>query len=173
MTSNPAKVSDYISILERQNYSYLMMDGGIIQIAFIYQDRAIIRHRLAYHPCPFDISAHDVAAFDGGLVDLIQNVFLDDLENNVLLRSPIRFDYAPDGVQVFHPASHFTVNDPTCRVPVRAPMQFDTFMKFILENFYLDAWKDHSVVRHLNFSQEPECLSGDDKRRAYLHWDHP
>jgi hypothetical protein len=92
MTSNPAKVSDYISILERQNYSYLMMDGGIIQIAFIYEDRAIIRHRLAYHPCPFDISAHDVAAFDGGLVDLIQNVFLDDLENNVLLRSPIRFD---------------------------------------------------------------------------------
>jgi hypothetical protein len=172
ITANPSRVGDYLSILERQEYSYLMCDGGLIQIAFIYDGRQIDRHRLSYHPCPFAITRRDLSAFDGGLLDLIQNVFMSELEENLLLRSPIRFDYAPNATADFHPASHLTVNDPSCRVPVRSLLQFDTFMKFILENFYIEAWQHPAIARELTFIQERECLSEHDKARAYLHWTH-
>ena len=42
---------------------------------------------------------------------------------------------------------------------------FDTFMKFILENFYFD-------VSELAFSHEEDCMSDHDRSRAYLHWTH-
>jgi len=95
-----------------------------------------------------------------------------ELEESLLLRSPIRFDYTPTETAEFHPASHLTVNDPSCRIPARAPLSFDTFIKLIFENFYIEAWQSPSVSRGLAFAQEVECLSEHDKGRAYLQWVH-
>jgi hypothetical protein len=172
ITGNPARINDYLSILERQEYSYLMCDGGVLQIAFVYDRSEIERDRLSYHPCPFPITPDELRAFGGGLLEFIRDAFMDRIEENLLLRSPIRFDYAPAAVADFHPASHVTVNDPSCRIPARAPLRFDTFMKLILENFYLEAWQDPAIARELAFSQEDECLSDHDRGRAYLHWMH-
>ena len=49
---------------------------------------------------------------------------------------------------------------------------FDTFMKFILENFYFDVWRSQAVIRELAFSHEEDCMSDHDRSRAYLHWTH-
>jgi hypothetical protein len=173
MVENPSHVGDYLSILEKREYSYLMRDGGVLQIAFVFDRGQIERHRLLYFPCPFRITRHDLNAFNGGLLDLIQDAFMDELDEKLLLRSPIRFDYVPNAGTDFHPASHLTLNDPSCRIPARAPLRFDTFMKFVLENFYIEAWQHPPIARALAFSQEAECLSEHDKRRAYLHWEHP
>ena len=173
MTGSPSRIADYISVITQQEYSYLMRDGSAIQIAFTFDDGAIARHRLAFYPCPFPITQDDLAKFDGGLLDLIQDAFLDQGEQNVLLRSPIRFDYDPSVAADFHPSSHMTVNDPSCRIPARTPLQFDTFMKFILENFYIDAWRAPAVHRELVFAMESECFSAHDKGRAYLNWAYP
>jgi hypothetical protein len=170
MTANPSRVGDYLRILENQDYSYLMSDGGIVQISYTFDRLQISSHRLAFYPCPFDITPHDLSAFDGGLLDLIQNVFMNDLEAGLLLRSPIRFDYSPDCEADFHPASHITINDPSCRIPVSAPMSFSTFMKFILENFYNEAWCNSSISKELVFRQEKSCLSKHDGARAFLTW---
>jgi hypothetical protein len=95
-----------------------------------------------------------------------------EIEENLLLKSPIRFDYAPGAAADYHPASHITLNDPSCRIPARAPLNFDTFMKFILENFYFDVWRSQAVIRELAFSHEEDCMSDHDRSRAYLHWTH-
>jgi hypothetical protein len=173
MTSSPLRVADYLFVLKNQEYSFLMRDGGIVQVAYIFDRLQVIRHRLAYYPCPFDITSRDLLAYDGGLVDFIQDVFLSDLESNLLLRSPIRFDYSPGDAKDFHPASHLTLNDPSCRIPVRAPLYFDTFMKFILENFYNDVWLDRAINRRLIYRQENDCLSAHDQGRAFLNWNYP
>jgi hypothetical protein len=135
MTGNPSRVSDYLAVLERLDYSYLMRDGGNVQVAYVYDNNEIERHRLAYYPCPFQISSVELERQGSALVDYINDAFMGDVEENVLLRSPFRFDYAPDASGDFHPASHLTINGPTCRIPARAPLKFATFMKFILENF--------------------------------------
>lgn len=176
MIDNPSTVGDYISIIEKRDYSYLMNDGGVIQIAFVYDGDRISRHRLLYYPCPFLIDPHGMEGSDGGslpLIDFITDTFMDDLEDNMLLRSPFRFDYVPTEAADFHPASHFTINDPSCRIPVRSPLRFDTFIKFVLENFYIEAWQHGRIKQGLMFRQEEECLSVHDKRRIFLNWQYP
>ena len=176
MIDNPSRISDYLSILKRQDYSYLMNDGGVIQILFVYDGNRIARHRLLYYPCPFLFDPHEIDQTGNGpppLVDFIIETFMDELDENLLLRSPVRFDYAPTEATDFHPASHLTINDPSCRIPVRSPLGFDTFVKFILENFYMKAWQHGRIKKDLIFHQEEECLSVHDKHRAFLTWKHP
>jgi hypothetical protein len=170
MTGNPARVGDYLYLLEHREYSYLMRDGGIVQIAFTFDDEKIERHRLVFHPCPFSFDLGDIEGFEGGLSDFITENYFDDLDNTMLLRSPVRFDYAPLDAHEFHPASHVTINDPACRIPARSALEFGTFIKFILENFYIDVWNDQAVRDGLAFAEQVECLSEHDKRRAYLTW---
>lgn len=173
ITANPLRVADYLSLLQRQEFSYLMRDGAIVQIAYTLTKSAIDKHRLAYYPCPFHINPSELRRYDGGIFDYIIENFMGDVEANVVLRSPIRFDYAPEAAQDFHPASHITINDPGCRIPARSPLTFDTFIKFLLENFYADAWGERAVTSALRFSNEPDCLSLHDQGRAYLNWSHP
>lgn len=172
MSGNPARLVDYLTILENQEYSYLMRDGGVFQISYVFNGAEIERHRLCFHPCPFAITSRDIRNFEGGLLELIQHSFMDRLEDNVLMRTPIRFDFAPDQAAASHPASHITLNDPSCRVPARCPLAFDTFMKFILENFYSDVWEHPKIREALVFRQEVECLSQHDRTRAHLSWSH-
>lgn len=173
ITANPLRVADYLALLEGQEFSYLMHDGAMVQIAYTLTNANIDRHRLAYYPCPFDINPAELRRYDGGLLDYILENFMDDVESNVVLRSPIRFDYAPEAAGDFHPASHITINDPGCRIPARAPLAFDTFMKFLLENFYVAAWGQRAITAGLRFPQEPDCLSAHDRGRAHLSWAHP
>lgn len=116
------------------------------------------------------IDRTELAVYGGGLLDYITDTFLSELEQNLFLRSPMRFDFSPADAGEFHPASHLTINSPECRIPARAPLCFDTFIKFLFENFYLDAWKSQKVQRSLAFAYETECLSAHDRGRAYLNW---
>ena len=172
MVENPSTIDCYLSLIENRNYSYLMNDGGVIQIGFKYRGRRVEEHRLLYHPCPFLVTEEEVDEFGRGPIDFINGRFMDDVKDNVLLRSPIRFDYSPDAATESHPASHLTLDGLDCRIPVRSPLQFGTFIEFVLRNFYLDAWR-HRVVdrlRHLRHEDE-ECLSNRDRRRIHLSWE--
>lgn len=176
MIGNPSTVGDYISLIKKRDYSYLMNDGGAIQIAFVYDSDRISRHRLLYYPCPFSVDPYGMEGPDGGslpLIDFIIDTYMDDLEDNMLLRSPFRFDYVPTVAADFHPASHFTINDSSCRIPVRSPLKFDTFVKFVFENFYIEAWQHGKIKQNLMFRQEEECLSVHDKHRIFLNWQYP
>lgn len=172
MIDDPSNINCYLSLIEKRDYSYLMSDGGVIQIAFAYDGRSIRKHRLLYHPCPFPVMKGDIEKFDGRLSDFINDKFMNDVKANLLLRSPIRFDYAPDDATDFHPASHLTLNDPDCRIPARSPLQFGTFIEFVFQNFYLNVWTHHVVsqIRQLQHANE-ECLSAHDRRRIYLNWE--
>jgi len=42
MAGNPARLEDYITLLVNQEYSYLMYDGGVIQIAYTFDSDRIV-----------------------------------------------------------------------------------------------------------------------------------
>ena len=172
MVKNPSTIDCYLSLIEMRNYSYLMNDGGAIQIGFKYRGRSVEGHRLLYHPCPFLVTKEEAGEFGRGPVEFINGRFMDNVKDNLLLRSPIRFDYAPDEATESHPASHLTLDGPGCRIPVRSPLQFGTFIEFVLCNFYLDAWR-HRVVDRLRYLRhdDEECLSDQDRRRIHLSWE--
>ena len=172
MIGNPSTFDCYRSLVEARDYSYLMNDGGVIQIALTYEGRRIAAHRFLYHPCPFLVTKAEIDEFGGGLLDFIDGAYMDDVMDNLFLKSPIRFDFAPDAVTESHPASHLTLNGPDCRIPVRAPLQFGTFIEFVLRNFYTDAWpyRVDSQLRQFRHDDE-ECLTADDRRRIHLSWE--
>lgn len=167
---DPARIMDYLALLERKEYSFLLRDGAIIQLSFTFEEGAIDRHRLVYYPCPFSIDFDLMHDFDASLSDIIREVYLGDLENSVALKSPIRFDFAPEATADFHPASHITFNEQTCRIPVRSPMRFDQFMQFILEQFYPDILQDEGISQAIVREHDNECLSDHDRGRMHLTW---
>lgn len=167
---DPARIMDYLSLLERKEYSFLLRDGAIVQLLYTFEGNVIDRHRLVYYPCPFSIDFELMQDFDANLSDIINAVYLGDLENSIALKSPIRFDYAPDATADYHPASHITFNEQTCRIPVRSPMRFDQFMRFILENFYPDILQDEGVLQAILNEHDNECLSDHDRGRIHLTW---
>jgi|SRR5215510_9303021 len=71
MAGNPARLEDYVTLLVNHEYSYLMRDGGVIQIAYTFERDRIERHRLAYYPCPFPITTRDINSYDGGSSSLL------------------------------------------------------------------------------------------------------
>ena len=167
---DPARIMDFVSLLERKEYSFLMHDGAIVQLSYTFEGSAIDRHRLLYYPCPFSLDTSLLEEFNVSLADLIREVYLEDLEKSIALKSPVRFDFAPEAATDFHPASHITINERTCRIPVRSPMRFDQFMKFVLENFYPHVLRDEAIARRLVSDHDAECLSDHDRGRMHFTW---
>lgn len=167
---DPARILDYVALLERKEYSFLMHDGAIVQVSYTYEGLKIDRHRLLYYPCPFSIDADLLDELEVSLSDLIREVYMEDVERSVALRSPVRFDYAPEAAADFHPSSHITFNEQTCRIPVRAPMRFDQFMRFVLENFYPHILEEPSISAAFQNEHDVECLSDHDRGRMHLTW---
>jgi hypothetical protein len=167
---NPARIMDYISLLERKEYSFLLRDGAIVQLSYTFELNSIDRHRLLYYPCPFSIDFELMQDFDASLSEIINAVYISDIENSITLKSPIRFDYAPETVKDYHPASHITFNDQSCRIPVKSPMRFDQFMQFILENFYPDVLQDEEISQSILNEHDNDSLSDHDRGRIHLTW---
>ena len=167
---DPTRIMDYVTLLERKEYSYLMYDGAIVQVSYVFEGEAIDRHRLLYYPCPFSIDVSLLEQFEASLSDLIREVYMEDLERSVVLSSPIRFDYEPEAAADFHPASHITMNKNTCRIPVRSPMRFDQFTRFVLENFYPHVLEEKKIANAILNQYDAECLSEHDRGRIHLTW---
>lgn len=166
------RVDDYLRLIREREYSFLMRDGAAIQILYQYDRSNLVRHRLQYWPCPFD--AEDMLEeFAEPIIDMLEILFLENVRSETVLRGLLRFDYAPDDAGMLHPASHLTMAGPECRIPVHAPLSFDTFMRFVLENFYRDAWSDEKVRAHFAFEQEVKSLQGGEEERVHLAWHYP
>lgn len=162
------RLDDYLQLIRDQEYSYLMHDGAAVQILYQYNDSEVSKHRLLYWPCPFD--ALDALEQETPVIDAIETTFLGNLRTETVLRGLLRFDYTPEYAAELHPASHLTLSGPDCRIPVHAPLSFDTFMRFVLENFYPRAWSDRKVMSHLAFEQEEICLAASESERIHLVW---
>lgn len=170
MIASPPKIADYLALIEGKEYSYLLGDGSIIQIAYTFEDGAIYGHRLLYYPCPFILDKELLQSPDVTLSDLIREIHMSDLASEVILKSPVRFDYAPSDAGVDHPASHATFNEASCRIPVRAPMRFDSFIGFVLSNFYPSALGENGVSELVLRGEDMECIADVDRRKVHMTW---
>lgn len=166
--ANPT-FADYLQILKEKNYSYLMRDGAIVQLQYTFAGRDITKHRIVYWPCPFDIQS-TLDAIEEPIVDVIEQMFMPDAGTSAVLRGALRFDFAPNQAAPGHPASHLTLCDIDCRIPVRSPITFDTFARFMLENFYSDVWAVNAIRSRLSFHQEPSSLDQSDLQRMHFNW---
>jgi len=142
----------YEEIDKAKNYNIKMLDGALIQIMYSFSNRGkqLAAHRLAFFPSPHKESydenpqAYEELYFG-------ECVYYDIVMKHAI-RFPIRFDYDDDSskhVDMVHPKSHLHLGQyEHCRIPVRSPLTPNTFIKFILRNFYYSAYERLSFKKH-------------------------
>jgi hypothetical protein len=164
-------VDQYLGWVTSGHYSALLNDGGLLQLTYRMDGRQVAAHRLAYVPCPVDVDESLLQA--GEPVGDVVELYLDDqARGEACLRSPIRFDFAPDDADEGHPAAHLTVNRASCRIACVAPLHPYRFIDFVFRHFYptLHAaevgWFDEASSRHIG----SRVISEDDIQRPHIMW---
>lgn len=157
----------YLTWVKSGAYSALLFDGSLLQFDYHVGNRQIVKHRLAFIPAPYsmdlDLLASGEALMD--IVDLYQDA-------DIVLKSPVRFDYDPASSAPGHPAAHLTINSSSCRVPCIAPVHPLRFVDFVFRNFFSDHWRAHEGFfdegpdRHL----EHGTLSAAEMRLPHIVW---
>lgn len=146
---------DYAAIhrelLEKRSYTAKLIDGGLLQLKYRFEDERLVRHRLAYYPSPNLRPFHEDP--DAYLRD---ELFLDIVSRRII-PFPLRFDFDEAAARdVVHPRCHLTLGDVKgCRIPVSAPLTPRWFVEFVLRNFYQTDKHDFvsALPNHrLNFS---------------------
>jgi len=149
-----ASITEYRSSILQNHYVALLKDGAFLQISADVAGEDLVGHRYCYYPCPVLLPAEfDVLDFDS--LDLYLMDELDEhvraIENKrprfgeqLRMRSPLRFDFAPHAATQIEPACHLHLSNHDTRIPVHAPLSLGDFVQFVFRNFYPQIWEDES-----------------------------
>jgi hypothetical protein len=179
-----ATPAEYRMLLENRQYTAVLRDGGMLMMYYRFAvSGRLVAHNLCYYPCPLDVDWDPdteepepfVDAFDALLARelscalLEQDIYVDTCESRLLMRAPLRFDYAPEQARDDHSACHVHVAHPDCRIPVFGPVSVGHFVRFVFGNYYRD-WLDECG----DFAEIPNRFYGRelvDAHRGVLHLD--
>ncbi len=178
-SSNPSSsLLEYRKFVAGNHFICLMRDGGIIQISFDFENNEVSGHRMCFYPCPVllpsEFAVSDTDELDLVLLDELQAHIeaiekqIDPTEIRLRLRSPIRFDYAPNSNS--DPSSHVHVSGPNVRVPVVSSLSVGHFVQFVLRHFYPATWADSALesVTRWPIEQRNRCISPQDELQLHL-----
>ncbi len=157
----------YSYLSKHRIYNIKMIDGALIHFQYIFRNNMIERHRLTFFPSPS--------------LELFQNypeLYLEDeIYNDILdyrvVTVPLRFDFdSREHVTepILHPISHLTIGQyENCRIPVSAALTPLQFIKFILMNFYNNAYERYSdqLIENKDFFKT--CILPEEKKFINLN----
>ena len=128
--------TDYTSIhrelTEKRSYTAKLIDGGLLQLQYLFEGDRLVKHRLAFLPSP------SLRPFQDDPEGNLRDELYIEIVSRRIVPFPLRFDFDVSAAQgVAHPACHLTLGDVKgCRIPVSAPLTPRWFLEFILRNFY-------------------------------------
>lgn len=128
---------EYMDVIDNRQFSFLLEDGGAVQIYYQFEGEILRSARQCYFPNPVTLPS----SLDGDWRDL--ELTLDEVLSTDDTESPfrasswshVRFDYDADANS--HDAAHLqhsAINN--LRFPSNKIMTSSVFMDFILYNFY-------------------------------------
>lgn len=158
---------EYCYFLNNKQYSAVLSDGSLLQMSYRIKKRKVVWHRLSYHPCPVALDARELEGV--ALADFIENMDAGSLKARVRARSAIRFDYDPVEARADHPASHVTLNEAFCRIPVKSSLSPRSFVGFVFSNFYPRLWGSIPALHALPDDALAPCITADDMNKLHLH----
>lgn len=153
----------YEESYKRNLFNYLMLDGAIVQLNYLFDKNKIYKHRLAYLPNP------NMEAFQQEPEIYIEQPMYAEIIEPSIVPVPIRFDYDETAFEEFnHPKSHLTLGQyKNCRIATSAPISPIVFIDFILRSFYNTAYKNYNEdIRYPKRFFDPTITEGEKK---FLH----
>lgn len=158
-------IEEYLSWIDAQMYSAILYDGSLLQLSYDFDGSELIRHRLLYYPCPFDV---DHLLFNAAEVLEVIDLYRSQGVDKVRLRSPLRFDYDSKNQRDFHPASHLTFLSESCRWAVASPLSLGHFTKFIFHHFYPVQWSNLSFIRNWPDKQGDRTITAKEEQLIFV-----
>lgn len=122
----------HLELSDKRSYNVKLLDGGLLQMMYLFEGEQLVKHRLAYYPSP------SLRAFqDDPDLYMRDELFLDIVSRRIV-PFPLRFDFdQAAAVDINHPCCHLTLDDVQgCRIPVSSGITPRWFAEFILRNFY-------------------------------------
>lgn len=142
-----SSLDEYRSLLRAGDHLVVLADGSLVQASYTFRRDNLIRHRLAFYPCPvlFDVDELVIASLDE-IVDERLRLAAETILNepteereSIRLRAAIRFDYERDPAPE-HPSCHAHVAEDECRIPVFGPLSPGHFFHLVLRHFSPSLW---------------------------------
>ncbi|MFB7158500.1 DUF2290 domain-containing protein [Lysinibacillus sp. NPDC056232] len=160
------KVDQYMEILESGAYHAILFDYSIIRVSFSFRGDNLIFQNLLWWPCPVKVEFED-EEYDS-FAEIVE-LFLADSEN-YRMRSPIRIDLDTTNDNPEHPKAHMHTQHPESRINTEEPICFNTFIKFIFNNFYPEITLDHLEFPSTNVRCERgRRIEYKHKHKLYIH----
>ncbi|MFE4074401.1 DUF2290 domain-containing protein [Peribacillus sp. YIM B13477] len=154
-------------LTENENFSIKLIDESLIQFMYLFNEEGLIKHRLAYYPCPH---LHKHQENENLLSQ--KEIYQEILYKNIV-PFPIRFDYSKsddDHIDIHHSKSHITLGHfKNCRIPVNAPVSPILFTDFILRNFYSELYKYSDFQFHSKISLTEVTITDNEKKIMHLN----
>lgn len=186
---NNVEIGEYRDALERQDYSFLLNDGGIAQILLDYDGNSVLKYRYAYLPCPISLAggeADDSEEIDlyakGEIRDFLKRSLSSmdgsDFRDNLVMVAPLRFEWDRNQDLENEPRSHVHLGVSEGRVAVSHPVSVRNFLHFVFKNFYPRDFGKFEDLQKLKKGRMPEipkesCIREHEKRHAYISVPNP
>jgi hypothetical protein len=172
VTRGDPSLDDYCAWVDSGSYSALLFDGALLQVNYEIERGNVSAHRLAYVPCPYRLDPEMVR--QDPILDLIE-LYMENEPTNMILHSPVRFDFDPKSAGEGHPSAHMTINSKDCRIACMAPMHVRRFADFIFRHFYAAIWKANAVYFNEGACREigPRSIIEGDRVAPHIAWTLP
>lgn len=122
----------YQELVLSRAYNVKLVDGGLLQLRYLFRENTLVKHCLAYYPSPA------LRPFQEAPEEYMADQLYLEIISRRLIPFPLRFDFDLDAAkELEHPQCHLTMGDAKgCRIPVSAPLTPRWFAEFVLRNFY-------------------------------------
>lgn len=180
------EVGEYLTALEKRDYSFLLNDGGIVQMQLDYRGNSVLKYRYAYLPCPISVAGSegiDLLA-KGEKRDSLKRSLTSmdkfDFWDSFVMVAPLRFEWVRDQELEDEPKSHVHLGVSDGRVAVSHPVSVWNFLRFVLKNFYPREFEKFEKLPKFKRDKIPgiskaeeACIRDHEKRHAYISVPHP
>jgi len=170
-------IGEYRSLLAGRQFTCVLSDGALLQLAYTFDRDRIATHRLCFYPCPVRLEGED-DELDQGLLELIDSLLEEEFagpatEVRFRGRSPIRFDFNAAIARRDHSACHAHWESPECRWPVFGPLSVGHFVRFVFRRLYPEVWIQHRFVREWPLHFGRRTMAADEELELHVECRQP
>lgn len=154
-------LQQYLKIYETGAYHAIFNDGSIVRCYYKFQKNILLEQSLLFWPSPMNISEEVIEelGISDALILMLNSI--DQNNKDFRMRSPMRYDFSSVNNVSGHSATHVHIQHADCRLKAENPICFNTFIEFVLKNFYPTIDFPIKRIQHISYSHR--ASKNDDK----------
>lgn len=155
----------YSELRDARAFNVRLLDGGLLQLSYRFQNDSLVWHRLAFLPSP------TLEAYQDDPELYARDELYSDIVDVRVVTVPVRFDFdvSESEPEMHHPMSHLTLGQyNNCRIPVSSPVHPEAFFAFVLQSFYNTPSRTFTTGIDLTRGSIPECISEGDRKAVHV-----